>query len=174
MSDAKNQDRPDLESARLGMKVQQGAPPVGGSAVLDEPDGTLMDKESPTGPPSPKAKKIPPHLKKIINFFQGLIADEGLLLEMCFDHCMTMVQDTVRSNSAGIDYFAGEGGGMGGSNAFSPGHYASVAGPMACELYRNVLKAIEGRADDYNQLLAEATREREKAAGKAPSGIIIP
>lgn len=169
-SDSKPSSRVDLESARLGMKVVQGAPPVGGAPV-DGPDGTFHDKPAPDGPPVQKAKQIPPHLKGIVNFFQSIIADEALLLEMCLDQTMIMVQEAINARAHGIDFFAGAQGD--GGSSFTPGHYATIAGPMACELYKEVLKAIEGRAAEYEQLLKEATREREKATGKPPSGIII-
>ena len=169
-SDSKPSSRPDLDSARLGMKSVLGAPPVGGSPT-EGPDGTFHDRDGPSGPPNPKVKQIPPHLKKIINFFQGLIADEGLLLEMCFDHCMTIVSEGVNSKAAGADFFAGPNGD--GGSSFTPGHYATVAGPMACELYKQVLLAVKDREADYSKLLEEATREREKNAPNARPSIII-
>jgi len=170
-SDSKQQNRPDLESARLGMKVQTGAPPVGGME-LDGPEGTFPDKPGPDGPPTPKIKPIPAHLKKIISFFQGLIADEGLLMEMCFAHCMIMVKDTVNANAVGVDFFAGQNGD--GGSSFTPGHYATIAGPMACELYKQVLLAVKDRAGEYEDLLKEATREREKNAPTGRPGIVLP
>lgn len=160
--------RPDLESARLGMKVKDGAPDVLG---LSEPDGTFPDKDGPNGPPGKKAKPIPAHLKKIVNFFQAIVADEALLLEMCFEQCMVIVRESVSSNAAGADYFSGPNGDGGAS--FTPGHYATIAGPMACALYKEVLEAIKGRAQEYEELFNDSVREREKAAGKPPSGIII-
>lgn len=171
MSDvSKSPSRPDLEKARLDMKVQKGAPPVGGVAVDTAPEGTIWDKESPQGPPNPKVRKIPDHLKKVTSFFAGLIADEGLLLDMCFEHCMEIVKQNIESRMVGTDFFQGDGQ---AANPFTPAHYASVAGPMACELYRNVLKAVEGREEEFRDLVAEAAREREKE-NPGPSSIIIP
>lgn len=171
-SDSKpSSSRVDLEAARLGMKVVQGAPPVGGSPIEDGPDGTFHDKPAPDGPPVQKAKQIPPHLRGIVNFFQSIIADEALLLEMCLDQTMIMVQEAINARAHGIDFFAGSQGD--GGSSFTPGHYATIAGPMACELYKEVLKAIEGRAGEYAELLKEATREREKTSGKPPTQIII-
>lgn len=168
--DSESPARLDLDSARLGMQVKHGAPPLAGEEAA--PDGTNFDKQSPDGPPQERVRKIPPHLARVISFFRGLIADEGLLLDMCFEHCMDIVKENVHQNSVGVDFFAGSDGQ--GGNTFTAGHYATVAGPMACKLYEQVLKAVEGRSEEYVALVEEANREREKTSGKAPSGIIIP
>lgn len=171
MSDAssKQVSRPDLEAARLGMKVEQGAPPVKG---FEGPDGTRWDKESPKTTPNAQVRKIPAHLKKVVAFFNSLIADEGLLLDLCFEHAMELVQSTIEPRMVGTDNFVGDGEGtLGGP--FNAATYAVVAGPMACELYKNVLIAIQGRAKEYEEIVTEANREREQK-NPGPSSIILP
>jgi hypothetical protein len=171
MSDAssKQLNRPDLEAARLGMKVEKGAPPVQG---LEGPDGTRWDKPAPKGPPNVQIRKIPSHLKKVVGFFNALIADEGLLLDLCFEHAMELVQSNVESKMVGTDNFVGDGEGA-VSSPFNAATYASIAGPLACELYKNVIEAIKGRAGEYEEIVAEANREREKQ-NPGPSTLILP
>lgn len=162
MPDETDKSRPDWESARATMAVS-GAPPLA--------DGTTFDKEAPTGAPTPQKLEIPKHLDKIVRFFNGIIMDESLLLDLCLDRSMEIVKRNVESKMVGIDHFAGDG--QGGMGPYTPAHYAAVAGPLTVELYKQVLKAIEGRQEEYGKLIEEMTREREKNSPGGPR-IFVP
>lgn len=140
-------------------------------AVLGPPpvfDGTKWDKEAPSGPPTPQKLAIPKHLERIVGFFNGIIMDESLLIDLCLDRCMEIVRRNVESKMVGSDHFAGDGGG----SPYTPAHYAAVAGPLTVELYKQVLKAIEGRQGEYGKLVEEMNREREKNSPGGPRIIV--
>lgn len=150
MQNGDQKSRPDWESARASIAVP-GAPPV--------QDGTTWDKDAPTSPPTPKELPVPKHLEKIVGFFREIIMSESLLVDLCLDRCMEIVKRNVESKMVGVDHFASEGA---GGNPYTPAHYAAVAGPLTVELYKQVLKSIEGQQEEYDRLYQEMIREREK------------
>lgn len=127
-------------------------------------EGVHWDKPAPTDSPIVGPRPIPKHLLKIISFFNGIIQDESLVLDLCLERCMEIIQYNVSKKTVGMDNF----------QEFGPMQYAAVAGPMTVELYKQVLTAIADRKAEYEQLLSEATRERERAATPEPSRIIVP
>lgn len=167
MPNGDRKSRPDYESARGTIRVA-GVPSVTDPSELErtmaEPEGTRWDQSAPSGPPTPAVRPIPQHLKSIFRFFDGIIQDESLLVDLCLERCMEIVRRNVESKLVGADHFAGEGQ---GGNPFTPVNYAAIAGPLAIELYKQVLSAVEGREEEYKKLLEEATRERER---NSPSG----
>lgn len=161
MPDEAAKPRPDWESARASLAVP-GPPPL--------QDGTKWDKEAPAGPPTPQQRAIPKALQPIIKFFNGIIVDESLLIDLCLERCMEIVERNVKAKMVGVDYWAGDGSAGG---PYTPSHYAAVAGPLAVELYKQVLKAIEGRQEEYDKLYEEMLREREKSS-PGGSRIVLP
>jgi hypothetical protein len=154
--------RPDWESARATIAVPGAPPPL---------DGTKWDKEAPTGPPTPEKREIPKHLSGIFRFFNGVIMDESLLIDLCLERCMEIVRRNVESKIVGSDHWAGDG--QAGGGPYTPAHYAAVAGPLTVELYKQVLLAIDGRKEEYDKLVEEMNREREKNSPGGPR-IIVP
>ena len=124
------------------------------------PEGTFFDKPAPTGPPQPLVREIPPHLKKIIEFFSGIIADEGLLLDLCVDRAVGIVEYNYKKRAFGTDFFNGE--------QPTPMHFIMTAGPLATELYKQVLESIKGRVEEYTKLLQEAQDEARRKPGTPP------
>lgn len=145
----------DFEAERKKIAATQ-APEAG--------EGTHWDKPSPTDNPTIAPRAIPKHLLKVVEFFQGIILDESLVLDLCLERAMEIVQQNVLKKTVGIDQF----------QEFGPMQYAVVAGPLTVELYKNVLLSIEGRKDEYTELLKKATQERERAATPESARIIIP
>ena len=123
-------------------------------------EGTVFDKPPPTGPPQPMVREIPPHLKKIIEFFSGIIADEGLLLDLCVDRAIGIVEYNYKKRAFGSDFFSGE--------QPTPMHFIMTAGPLATELYKQVLESIKGRVEEYTKLLQEAQDEARRKPGTPP------
>ena len=123
-------------------------------------EGTAFDKPAPTGPPQPMVREIPPHLKKIIEFFSGIIADEGLLLDLCVDRAVGIVEYNYKKRAFGSDFFSGE--------QPTPMHFIMTAGPLATELYKQVLESIKGRVEEYTKLLQEAQDEARRKPGTPP------
>lgn len=133
--------------------------PDNGTSSISTPfEGTVFDKAAPTGPPTPKLREVPSHLAKIVRFFQGIVADEGLLLDLCLDRAVGIVEFNYQKRLAGADFFAQE--------QPTALHFVGMAGPLAVELYKQTLESIKGRQDEYEALLREATD------GARPSPVI--
>lgn len=125
-------------------------------------EGTVFDKEAPTGPPTPPSRSIPPHLKKVISFFEGIIADEGLLLDLCVDRAVGIVEFNYKKRMAGNDFFGEQP---------TTAHFVSMATPLASELYKQVLASVLDRKEEYGKLMAEA--QEEMLRGQRPTSRIL-
>ena len=127
---------------------------------LNGGEGTVFDKPAPTAPPQAPVREIPTHLKKIVQFFSEIIADEGLLLDLCVDRAVGIVEYNYKKRAFGSDFFQGE--------QPTPIHFIMTAGPLATELYKQVLASIAGRADEYAAILKEAQDEASRKSGTPP------
>lgn len=143
-------------------------PQAGDSLHLVDPlngrEGTIFDKPAPSGPPTPPSRSIPTHLGKLVRFFEGKIADEGLLLDLCVDRAVGIVEFNYKKRIAGSDFFGDQP---------TTAHFVSMATPLAVELYKQVLAAIGDDKETYAKLLAEA--QEEMTRGQRPaSSILVP
>jgi len=127
-------------------------------------EGTHWDKPAPTDNPTIAPRAIPKHLLKVVEFFQGIILDESLVLDLCLEQCMEIIQRNVLKKNVGIDQF----------QEFGPMQYAAVAGPLTVELYKQVLASVGERSDEYKKLVQAAQAERERAATPPAARIIVP
>jgi len=149
-------ERPDWESARTKIATAPDkAPPM--------VEGTTWDQPAPDGPPNPPKREVPKLLEPIVRFFEGIVMDEGLLVDLCLEHAMRIVDRNIKSKLYGIDM-------MGEYNAI---HAASIAAPISIELYKQVLSAIGKREEEYNKLYEEMTRARQAASPGGPK-IVLP
>lgn len=137
---------------------------IAATQAPEEGEGVHWDKDSPTESPAYVPKPIPKHLAKIVSFFQGIVLDESLVLELCLERCIEMVRQQVERKLVGTDHF----------QESTPGAYAAIASPMTVELYKQVLSSIGERSDEYKKLFAEAAAERERAATPEQARIIVP
>jgi hypothetical protein len=129
---------------------------------LNGNEGTVFDKPAPSGPPSPPARSIPPHLQKVIRFFEGIIADEGLVLDLCVDRAVGIVDFNYRKRLVGSDFFGDQP---------TAANFVAMAAPLAAELYKQVLASIADRKDEYAKLLSEA--QEEMTRGQRPASSIL-
>ena len=129
-------------------------------------DAVTWDKPAPDGPPAPLERNIPKHLAGVMKFFGEVIADEGILLDLCLDKATAMVEFNVKKRLFGIDAIQDNG-------QLHPFNIVAAATPLAIELYKNVLGGIDRRKDDYEAALKAAQEELKNGPGKAPS-IFIP
>lgn len=125
-----------------------------------KPEGTFFDKPAPTAPPQIPVREVPTHLKKVVQFFSGIIADEGLLLDLCVDRAVGIVEYNFKKRAFGSDFFSGE--------QPTPIHFIGMSAPLAVELYKQVLQSISNRAYEYEQLLKEAQDEARRKSGTPP------
>lgn len=146
------------------MEKPQAGSPLHLVDPLNGTEGTVFDKPAPSGPPTPAARAIPTHLGKLVRFFEGKIADEGLLLDLCLDRAVGIVEFNYKKRLVGQDFFGDQP---------TPAHFVSMAAPLAVELYKQVLVAVADDRETYAKLLAEA--QEEMTRGQRPaSQIIVP
>ena len=123
-------------------------------------EGTVFDKPAPTGPPQPVTRSIPPHYKKLVSFYEGIIADEGLIMDLCVDRAVGIIEFNYKKRAFGSDMF---------QENPTPLHFIAMAGPLAVELYKQVILSIGQQPDVYEKLLQEAKEELERGQRKTPS-----
>lgn len=152
--------RATYEEAKRAL-APAGGPPEGPEVSWDKPP--------PSGPPEPPAA-FPAHLARIVDWFDQTIYMDSLLLDRCIKRAMEIVELAVRTRMAGIDLFRGDGG---GADPTHPMNYAALAAPMAIELYKQAVTAIERRADEYQAVLAEVKKDMERAALEKTAPTII-
>ena len=128
-------------------------------------EGTVFDKAAPTAPPEGAVQKrsIPGHLMNIIRFFEGVIADESLLLDLCVDRAIGIMEYNYKKRAVGSDLFESP----------STANFVAMAAPVAVELYKQVLVAIGDRKDEYAKLLEEAQKELRDGT-RTPPTILVP
>lgn len=129
---------------------------------LNGKEGTIFDKEPPTGPPVPPTRSIPKHLMRLVRFFEGIIADESLLLDLCVDRCIGIVEFNYRKRVTGGDLMGEQP---------TAAHFAQIAAPLSVELYKQVLVSIGDQKEKYTELLTEAQKEMQSDA--RPSSSIL-
>lgn len=127
-------------------------------------DGVHWDKPAPTAPPSPLHRKVPKHLLKVEEFLRGIVADEAFLLDLCVDRATEIVNLNCQKRMVGIDLIGAEG-------QMHPFNVVAAASPLAVELYREALKAVEARQPEYEAILAAAKEELDRGGKPA---LILP
>lgn len=150
------------------MDKQQVGSPLHLVDPLNGREGTVFDKPAPTGPPTPLTRQIPMHLGKVIRFFEGIIADESLLLDLCVDRAVGIVEFNYKKRLVGNDFFGDQP---------TAAHFVGMATPLAVELYKQVLVSIGDRQKEYSELLTEAQKEMGRASlgtDRPGSSILIP
>jgi hypothetical protein len=125
-------------------------------------DGTVFDKPAPSGPPTPLTRGIPPYYKKLVAYYEGIIGDEGLIMDLCLDRAVGIVEFNYRKRLAGSDFFGEQ---------LTAAHFVSMAAPLAVELYKQTLASIAQDPTTYARLLVEAKEEMER--GQRPGSSIL-
>ena len=144
-------------------------PGPNGSIRLTDPlagrAGTVFDKPAPDAPPEGAVQKrsIPGHLMNVIRFFEGVIADESLLMDLCVDRAIGIMEYNYKKRAVGSDLFESP----------STANFVAMAAPVAVELYKQVLVAIGDRKDEYAKLLEEAQKELRDGT-RTPPTILVP
>lgn len=146
-------DRPTFDQARKIIIPGEPAPP---DAEPVERQGTMWDKEAPTGPPTPQTRQIPPWFEDVFQWMQGIVNDEGLLLDLCLERALAVVQFNHDRGLVGIDHFPEAGGGG------TPGraHFLAISSPLAVELYKQVLTAIDRNKAEFQKLVEAALAKK--------------
>ncbi len=126
------------------------------------------DKPGPMAPPGEVSRGLPEWTDPIVNFLRQEISDESLVLDLCLEKAIEVVEWNYQKGLVGIEHF-GEGAG-GGSGATRP-IVCGIAGPLALRLYDEVLKSLNGpKKGGFEQAVSEAFKQRDAAKSK----IIIP
>ncbi len=124
---------------------------------------TKWDKEAPTGPPTPARRAYPEWLEPLVKTFKGIVADEGLLADLCLEKAIDIVQFNHDRGLAGIDYFPEANPGAMPANRTS---IVAMSVPFAVEFYKQCVQACNSRADElkvaYNEAMAIRAIEEKK------------
>ncbi len=123
------------------------------------------DKPGPMAPPGEVSRGLPEWTDPLVNFLRQQISDEALVMDLCLEKAIEMVEWNYQKGLVGIEHFGeGSGGGAGPTRPIICG----IAGPIALRLYEEVLKGINGpKKGGFEEAVAEAFALRDKA-------IIIP
>lgn len=152
-------NRPTYEQARK-IIVPGEEPPQDASPV--ERQGTMWDKEAPKGPPTPEARQVPEWFEDVYRWMQGTVNDEGLLLDLCLERAIGIVEFNHNRGMAGIDFFPEAGGGQAPSRA----HFLAIASPLAVELYKQVLTSISQNKSEFQKLVEAALAKKAALEAK--------
>jgi len=124
-----------------------------------EPEGTIFDKPAPTAAPQPLVRKTPEWAQPIVDLIQKIVGDEGLVLDFCFEKCVSIVDFQYQRGLVGIDLFNEQGG---------PGSrlgLLSIASPLTVELYKQVVLSLAGpNSGAFDAAVKEALEIKAKSA----------
>lgn len=95
-----------------------------------------FDKLGPQGPPTRAPRQLPDRFRPIEKFLTGIATDEGLLMDICLERAIKIVEWNHANGSAGIDFFAE-------NTQVAPITTMMVmATPIAIELYKQCLAQL--------------------------------
>ncbi len=122
------------------------------------------DKPGPMAPPGEVSRGLPEWTGPIVDFLRQEISDESLVLDLCLEKAIEVVEWNYQKGLVGIEHF-GEGAG-GGSGATRP-IVCGIAGPLALRLYEEVLKSINGpKKEEFESAVSEAFELKKKGESK--------
>lgn len=123
-----------------------------GDPPRPEPTGTLWDKQAPKGPPTVEAREIPAAFEPIARWLEDIVAEEGLVADLALERAIKIVEWNHNRGLVGIDYFPEAGNGQ----PFTRTTCVALAVPLAVEIYKQALVAIERRKDELEKLVKAA------------------
>lgn len=92
-----------------------------------------FDKLGPQGPPVRAPRPLPERFRGIEKFLTGIATDEGLLMDICLERAIKIVEWNHANGSAGIDFFAEN------TQVAPITQMMVMAVPLAIELYKQCL-----------------------------------
>jgi len=136
--------------------------------TLDEAQGlpereieVEWDKPSPKTNPGVAERVVPEWFENVYQWLKGLVADESLVLDLCVERTIEIVQHNHDRGMVGIDHFP-EAGGNGGMTA-NRISIVATAMPLAVELYKQTLASIKEKEAEFGNLVADALKKRDAA-----------
>lgn len=124
--------------------------------TTEEPEvaANIDRAKAPTGPPTPMRRDIPGWFKPIHDYLAQVIADESIVLDLCLERAIQIVEFNHNAGMAGIDHFI--------ENATPPRtQMVAFAIPVATELYKQVLASIDRDKKKFEALVAECVAKRD-------------
>lgn len=97
-------------------------------------------KPAPQGPPAEVERPVSEWFKPILKHLKGVVADEGLVIDLCLERAVEIVKWNHLSKMYGSDFFAGGPDGT-GANIDRLG-LISLAIPLAGKLYDGVTAVL--------------------------------
>lgn len=154
-SDDSGSGRPELLDA-AGNPIE---PHVVAAPRVQGPDFQDRHYEAPTGPPCPPPTPTARKPELILAYLDDLVENEAVLLEKCQQHCTAIIKRAFEAGAYGMDL-------MGDGSAVNQMHMVAAATPLAVELYREVIKSLNGpRRQEFEDVVHAAT---QAGSGKAP------
>lgn len=140
-------------------------PPVhaeDGPADFAKGPEVLWDKTAPTAAPQPMVRTVPEWFKPVIAFLEGVVADEGLVLDLCLDKAVKIAEFNHNKGMVGIDFFPEATGGRAAGRT----EMLMLATPLAVELYKQVCGSLSGeRKAELEKTVKDALAARDAAGG---------
>lgn len=149
-----------VNEAGQPIKTEPGISPLGNENAFD---GTRFDKPPPTAPPDPVVRDVPEWFKPVYDWISSIVREEALILDLCVEECMKLVEFNFSRGAVGTDLF-GDGQGGGGVNR---GALLALASGLAPALYKEVLDAMTQKKEVFEKLIAEAKKRRVTASPDA-------
>ena len=122
------------------------------------------DKPGPIAPPGEVSRGLPEWTSPIVDFLRQEISDEALVLDLCLEKAIEVVDWNYQKSIVGIEHFGdGAGGGPGATRPIICG----IAGPLALRLYEEVLKSVNGpKKGGFEQAVSEAFKLKKTSESK--------
>jgi len=115
------------------------------------------DKPAPSTPPGGQlTRNLPQELRLIEEWLQGLAADEGLLLDICLERAIRIVEYNHNAGAVGIDLM---------NDSWNRATILQLATPLALKLYDACDKALPERRTEpggLNDLIDQLKAGRSK------------
>lgn len=129
-----------------------------------KPDGVSWDQQAPKTPPTPEQRAMPEWFTDVYRFISQLVADESLVLDLCLERCIEIVEFNHNRGLVGIDHFPELQQGSQPTRI----SFVVTAAPMAVKLYEQVLASLNGpQKAQFEELVGKALEKRQAAGGGA-------
>lgn len=122
--------------------------------VMPDVEPQIDRAKAPTGPPTPMRRDTPGWFKPVHDYLAQVIADESLVLDLCLERAIQIVEFNHNAGMVGIDYFVE-------SSTAPRTQMVAFAVPLATELYKQALAAIDRDKVKFEALVAECVAKRD-------------
>jgi hypothetical protein len=109
------------------------------------------------GPPAEVKRPIAEWFKPIFDHLKGIVTDEGLILDLCLERAIKIVDFNHNAGMWGSDFF--KGGAEGQQASLDRGSAITLAIPLAAKLYDGVIATLN--KPDQEKLLKQMVADAQ-------------